>query len=193
MVRIPNMVGTWGYNPRKAAHAAAYFAIQSGGQIKVLKLVKLLYLAEREYMDRFDDPMFYDKFVSMDHGPVPSITLNLINGLINSDEWSEFIANRGSNYDIGLSSDEIHLESLDELSEADEAILGDLWKQFGHMDRFELVDHMHKNCPEWEDPDGSSTPISHELVYKFLKKENAHELSNDVATHRALASAIAKA
>lgn len=190
MVRIPKFVGTWGYKPRKAAHAAAFFVLRSGGTINVLKLVKLLYLTEREYMNQYDDPMFYDRFVSMEHGPVPSITLNLINGLTVSDDWTDVIGSRGKNYEIGLSNLELNEEDLDELSDADAEVLDNLWSKFGDLDRFELVKYTHENCPEWEDPDGSSFPIPHERVYKFLNKKNAHELSEDIQAHRQLISTI---
>jgi hypothetical protein len=49
-----------GYDVGKAAQAAAYFALKSGSSINVLKLCKLLYLAEREFMARYDTPMFYE-------------------------------------------------------------------------------------------------------------------------------------
>ena len=55
----------YGYKERKAAQTAAFFALRSGGSINILKLAKLLYLAERESMEKFDEPLFYDRLVSM--------------------------------------------------------------------------------------------------------------------------------
>ncbi|MEH6476679.1 MAG: Panacea domain-containing protein [Sneathiella sp.] len=184
--------GPRGFNPRKAAHAAAFFILKSNGTLNVLKLVKLLYLAERESMDRFDDPMFYDKFVSMDYGPVPSATRNLISGFVENEHWNECISSR-TGHNVGITSKDVTLDTLDELSRADEAILEDLWGKFGHFDQFKLAEYTHKNCPEWEDPKGSSTPISHELIYKFLGKENTEELSRSVSEHRTLARKLAVA
>lgn len=186
------MIGQWGYNARKAAQAAAYYALKAGGEINVLKLVKILYLTEREFMIRYDDPMFYDRFVSMDHGPVPSITLNLINGLNESEDWSEFLSGR-SGHDIGVANDNISVDSLDELSRADIDVLADLWEKFSGFNRYQLRDYTHKYCPEWEDPHGSSTPIPHERVFKFLDKEDSAELSNDIEKHRHLANNLAAA
>ena len=48
-----------GFQSEKAAQIAAYFAVLSGGQIEKLKLIKLMYLADREKMRQFDRPMFY--------------------------------------------------------------------------------------------------------------------------------------
>ena len=39
------------FNERKAAQMAAFFLHQGGGKLEVLKLMKLLYLADRQAMD----------------------------------------------------------------------------------------------------------------------------------------------
>lgn len=43
-----------------------------------MKLIKLLYLADREALLRFGCPITTDRYVSMDRGPVLSRVLNLI-------------------------------------------------------------------------------------------------------------------
>src|SRR6266480_1606796 len=45
------------FNVRKAAQMAAFFAKQEGGTINVLKLVKLVYLANRAAMEKYDFPL----------------------------------------------------------------------------------------------------------------------------------------
>lgn len=167
------------YNPRRAAQVAAYFADREGGTISVLKLVKLLYLAEREYLDRYDEPMFYDRWVSMEHGPVTSITLNLINGLMESDDWSQFITDR-ANYEVATVKQGLPRTEYDQLSKADFALLDDLWGRFGAMGKFEIRDYTHNHCPEWEDPDRSSKPIPYERVLKFLGKSDTAALASEI-------------
>ena len=146
-----------GFDAKKAAHVAAYFALKSGGSINVLKLSKLLYLAERESMRLYGEPMFYDRLVSMDHGPVTSITLNLINGDTQSPMWSEVIAPR-RNYSVKARTGTV-VERLDQLSKADISILDGLWRRFKSFDQYRLRDWTHNNCPEWKDPNGSSVSI----------------------------------
>lgn len=177
-----------GYNERKAAQVAAYFALRSGGTINVLKLAKLLYLAERESMARFDEPMFYDRLVSMDHGPVTSITLNNLNGLGQSEAWSQFVSGR-EGYQVGAVGD-LTIDQLDELSRADLRILDHLWQSFGAMSGYQLRDWTHKNCPEWEDPHGSSEPIPHNRVFKFLGKQDANDLAEAIHERRNLARTL---
>jgi len=73
----------------KAAQVCAFFAMKAGNRINILKLMKLLYLCERESMRRFESPLIYDHFVSMDHGPVLSRTLDLLNGSSNDADCAE--------------------------------------------------------------------------------------------------------
>src|SRR5690348_2087883 len=102
------MTPVW-YNARKAAQVAAFFAKAQGGKINVLKLVKLIYLADRLALETFEYPILEDKFVSMDHGPVNSITLNYVNGMSDDrDEWAEFISDRTGHL-IALSNPDLKI------------------------------------------------------------------------------------
>jgi len=179
-----------GYDVRKAAQVAAYFALKQGGAINVLKLSKLLYLAERECMAQYDEPMFYDDLASMPDGPVVSITLNLINGEVEHAAWSAFIEDR-SGRDIRHRPG-IDINALDELSRADIAVIEALWGRFGTWDRFKLRDWTHKaeNIPEWKNPHGSSIPISHEEVLGYLKKPRVDVLIQDIEDRRAIAQRL---
>ncbi|HTH08426.1 MAG TPA: Panacea domain-containing protein, partial [Acidovorax sp.] len=68
------MSGT--FNERKAAQAAACLLHKAGGSLSVLKLMKLMYLAERRSLKKYGDTITGDAFVSMPHGPVLSMTYN---------------------------------------------------------------------------------------------------------------------
>jgi uncharacterized phage-associated protein len=180
-----------GYDIPKAAQAVAYFALKSGGSINVLKLSKLMYLAERESMKRYDSPMFYDELFSMPDGPVASITLNFINGDNEEAAWSQFVLPR-SGFDISAVKN-VSPEMMDSLSAADLEILDDLWKQFGDFDRYKLRDwtHVKENIPEWKDPNGSSYSIQHKDVFAYLGKDGA-SLQKDVEEYRQLSRSLAK-
>lgn len=179
-----------GYDVRKAAQVAAYFALREGQGINVLKVSKLLYLAEREYMANYDAPMFYDALVSMPDGPVASVTLNLLNGEFDDERWAAFVAPR-DNYTIRAQAG-VSVEDLDELSKADLRVLNALWERFGSWDRYALRDWTHEgNIPEWVDPQGSSRPIRHEDIFSHLQKSDPAELATEVETHRKLARRLA--
>jgi uncharacterized phage-associated protein len=175
-----------GYNIRKAAQVTAFFAKKQGGAINVLKVAKLLYLADREFMSRYDFPILFDRFVSMPHGPVTSMTLNYIDGMEEDrDQWEAFVVGRAENK-VGVSRQDMSFDELDELSDAEIHVMEATWDQFGHMSQWEIRNYTHKNCPEWEDPNGSSTPIPYERVLKFLNKENSAEIAAEIETQRSL-------
>jgi len=184
-------MASW-FNTRKAAQVVAFFAGKQGGSIPVLKLAKLIYIADRMNMGKYDYPISGDRLVSMDHGPVNSITLNLINGLsLDKREWDEFVSDR-ADHEVAAKRHFAN-EDLDELSDADVATLEEVWAAFGHMGKYAIRDWTHKHCPEWEDPNGSSNPIPYERVFKFLGKDNAEELAERVESERALRAALSNA
>ena len=54
------------------------------------------------------------------------------------------------------------------------------------MSKYELRDYTHQHCPEWEDPNGSSTPIPYERVFKFLGKPDSGDLAAKIVGERAI-------
>jgi hypothetical protein len=52
------------------------------------------------------------------------------------------------------------------------------------MSQFEIRDFTHQNCPEWEDPQGSSEPIPVERIFKFLGKKDSAQLAAQLESHR---------
>jgi len=185
------MTLTPGYDLDKAAQVVAYFAWKAGGGINVLKVSKLIYLAEREAMRLYDEPMFYDRLSSMPDGPVASITLNFMNGDNSDPRWSRFIAPRNG-FTIPLACAALTKEEFDHLSPADIEILEALWARFGKYDRYALRDwtHVPSNVPEWKDPQGSSNPIKHADVFRALNKTDPDDLDHDIEEVRRLSKVL---
>lgn len=173
----------------RVAQMAAYLINKSGGTMNYLKLMKLLYLADRESMDRHGDPISGDHMVSMPKGPVLSQTYDLIKGGgDNPDEgWEAWIADQ-SNYAVASRRPYAARDEFDELSDADLEILNKVWGQFGHMNQYHLVEYTHDNCSEWVNPFGSSFPIAPEAVFLALGKqpEAAATLANRLRERRQL-------
>mgnify|MGYP003627226673 FL=1 len=174
-------MSSW-FNERKSAQIAAFFCEKEGGSIPVLKLVKLIYLSDRESMRQTGFPITNDELVSMPHGPVNSMTLNFIDGNSESERWSDLITDK-ANYMVGLTRKRAD-NDVDELSELDVDVLEAVWKQFGSMTKYAIRDWTHANCPEWEDPRGSCNPIPHERILKYLGVEAADELAAEIAEDR---------
>jgi uncharacterized phage-associated protein len=166
------------FNARKSAQVISFFIGKTGHHhINILKVVKLVYLADRRSIKKFGFPILDEERVSMPNGPVNSTTYSHACGEYDLDAcgWSEYLEDR-AHHEIGAKKS-LALEDLDELSEADIACLDETWAEFGHMDQWQLVrwTHDRKNIPEWEDPNGSSKPIPLERILTALKIDNADE------------------
>jgi uncharacterized phage-associated protein len=166
------------YDERKAAQAAAFLLHRAGGRLPLIKLIKLLYLAERESLRRYGDTITGDSFVSMPNGPVLSMTYDHINAALPSAPggWSAWVADRDNN-DVALcdpSKVADPRQDLLALSETDAECLDAIWEQFGAMGKWELVAYTHSPaCPEWEDPHQSSRPIPAARLLRALGYDSA--------------------
>lgn len=118
-----------------------------------LKLIKLLYLADREALAAWGYSITTDRYVSMDHGPVTSRIYNLLVDEVDKPFWSQYIS-APSEYEVEL----LREAPSDLLSRAEERLIDKVFAEFGHMNRWALVDYVH-TLPEWKNPHGSSIPI----------------------------------
>lgn len=177
------------YDPRKAAQTIAYLAVKNGRHpLNILKAIKLVYLADRESVLRSGYPIQDEQHYSMPHGPVNSTTYRFIKGEIppvEADGWGEFLTDRNE-HRVGLVNRHIDPDDLDELSDAEIAVLDDIWDRFGHMSEWQLVDWTHDphNVPEWEDPNGSAAPIPLRRMMEALGIQNAADQEAAVREHR---------
>lgn len=151
------------FNERKATQAAAHLLRLRGGPMSYLKLIKLLYLADREALLRWGRPISTDRYVAMDRGPVLSRVL----GLATDGEdpgapsiWSASIT-EPRNYEVELKGD----AGEDELSEAEIQLLDQVFSKHGKMSRWELVKLTH-TLPEWIDPRGGAIAITYRDILK---------------------------
>lgn len=152
------------FDERKAAQAAACLLYKAKGRLHLLKLMKLMYLAERLSFQRYGDTITGDEFYSMQNGPVLSMTLNYLNGVAKSkaNGWDSWIADCAAHKVALRNKNKIQRleDDLVALSETDLECLIEVWKNFGHMSTDELVEYTHSDaCPEWEDPGFSSRRI----------------------------------
>lgn len=178
------------FDARKAAQVAAVFCQKAGGSINVLKLVKLIYLADRESMSKSGAPITNDRFVAMKHGPVVSETYNYIKGEAEAEAWSDLISDR-ANHMVGLTR-ELTKQDVGELSRFELKVLDAIWEQFGAKSQWELVDWTHEHCDEWDDPGDSSRIISHERIFKELNAPDPKGQARLLSEEQGLRSVLAK-
>ncbi|MFV1922958.1 MAG: Panacea domain-containing protein [Methylotenera sp.] len=176
------------FSERKVAEMAAYLLNKDGGRYAHLKLMKLLYLADREAIDKYGYSISGDKAYSMRHGPVLSNTLDLMSNSVapQEDGWDYWISDK-ENHEVSLKRP-VDRNSLEELSESDIEILDSVWQKFGHMNRWEIRDYTHDVCSEWIDPNGSSRPIPEARILVALgkSKEEALEHLSDLKAEESI-------
>ena len=158
------------FNQRKAIQAAALLLQLHGGNMRRLRLIKLLYLAERESLKQFGKPIIGDDYVSMPHGPVLSKVLNLAKEdqkRIDGSLWQKYIRKSGEN------SVKLVLEpKYSKLSPAEVKTLKQVHHTHRNRTRWEIRDMTHL-FEEWENPGESSIPIEVESILKAVKKSDS--------------------
>lgn len=150
------------FDETKATQIAAYLLRLRGGQMHYMKLIKLMYLADREAILRWGVPITRDRYVSMDNGPVLSRVLNLITDDRPKPVWSEFISAPLGEYEVKLLRD----APTDALSRAEEKLLDEIFQMYGYRNRWELIENVMHKLPEWQNPNKSAIPI---LIRDILK------------------------
>lgn len=171
-----------GFKSRKAAQVAAFFAAKKESHIEKLALVKLIYLAERDFMSKYSHPMLYDEFFSLRNGPVCSSALNGINGQLDKSTWSHFIILEENKNVKAVKK--FTREQHDEISDAEMEMLESTWTSFGWMTSAQIRDYTHKNCPEYTEIETGRLPIFYKDIFKALGKPNADELEEEINAYR---------
>lgn len=184
------------FSEKKAAQVAAFLLYRAGGRLEILKLMKLMYLAERASYQKFGEPLIGDKLVSMDNGPALSITLNHMNRFLPSEPegWESWVSDR-NDYLLALKKEvRDPKEDLLQLSDAELELLESVWKQYGGYGSFQLAELTHEICPEWEDPHGSSLPITQSRLLRSVgfDAQTAKALEERIDENRHLDAAFSR-
>ena len=184
------------YKDRKTAQIAARILFLGGGTLNIVKLMKLLYLVDREALSTVHRPLTGDRMVSMPRGPVLSRTYEASQGAGNGAPggWDSWIADRANHLISIREGVTATREALDELSDLDLTMIDKVWNQFGGMNQWDLVDFTHNHCAEWVDPCGSSAKIEYETVLRAVGKssEQAQEIAREIEAENFLDATFAR-
>lgn len=166
----------------KATEASCEFLQRAGGQINIMKLVKLLYLLDRLSLDRRNIPVVGGDYLSMRNGPVTSEMLDLINsGRLFGDadtRWEQCVSDR-RDHDLNLEK----MPAREHLSVAEMKLLDEIWAQHGGKDQWQLVEWCHTHCGEWTPLARGCAPIAVERIAQALGKppEVVQQLAREAA------------
>ena len=160
-----SVFGTKKVRERQAAQLAAAFILKASRAVGVVRLMKLMYLAEREAVRRSGLPVTFDDVYAMQAGMVLSRTFDLMKGepgTPTTDDWSRYIAppsHRGLDVCQGVGA-----STLDGLSGSDMEVVDDVWERHGRRSRDELVHEVHHQLDEWQeywgDPSRKSAAVA---------------------------------
>jgi uncharacterized phage-associated protein len=170
-----------GFRSRKGAQATAFFAAKERPMEK-LKLIKLIYLSEREFVSTYGEPMLYDELFSLPHGPICSSCLNAIDGKIEDKIWDKYIKREGSKNILAIKTFE--RDELDELSDAEIDILNSVWDSFGFMTAAQIRNYTHKNCQEYTEIKYGRVPILYRDILRAIGDEDADEIEDRISAAR---------
>lgn len=142
---------------KKIINAIIFFASKSPeNKINRLKLVKLLWLADRIHLNKYGRSILRDNYSALPHGPVPSKTLTITRTVADGSLVS-------SCHDVLA----INPFDMRFFSESDIEVMNYVWSKYGQMTQFELRDLSHK-FPEWlryeADLKDKNSPNSYQMV-----------------------------
>ena len=141
-------------------HSVGWLLSKYGGRLDSAKLVKLMYIADREAMKDDGASITGDDYCALDKGPAAVRLLDLIIGggeAKYQKEWDALFKKEGG--DVVLLKDN---PPHDWLSEFDIEVLDAVDARFHGMSAEEISEWTHNpaNCPEWKNPHGGRLPIT---------------------------------
>jgi uncharacterized phage-associated protein len=144
-----------GFNHVKSVQTIAYFVRKAGGSAEKLKLIKLVYLADRLSFARRGKPLNFDSYFSLPHGPIASSALNGMDRNLEDPAWGA-LALAENRKDVTIVAE----VAEDHLSRADRSILDETWNEFGGMTASQIRKWTHRHCKEYvEVGPAASLPI----------------------------------
>ncbi len=126
----------------------------------MIRLVKLLYIADRKCLQKSGNPIIGDRIVAMKYGPVLSRTYDIIKGEdTESEKWDKYFEKFQNTIKLRKSP------GLGSLSKFEIEILQEVHELFEHMAEFDIVEETH-DYPEWKNnrPGDCSRPIPYEDI-----------------------------
>ncbi len=163
------------FDPEKLIAALAYFASRGVSDLDPMKSNKLLYFADKAHLLKYGRPIIGDTYVGMEHGPVPTMSYNVMKDAFSADDpervspllfeylavdnsgrYPRFVAKRAPNMEV--------------LSASDVEILDETVTKYGRYDAIELRNLAHEE-PEIRHADemlarsrSGSVPVSFEEI-----------------------------
>ncbi len=168
------------FDERKATDAAAFLLSLNRNKLPYMKLMKLLYMADRISLSEYHYSITTDSYYSMEYGPVVSGIYDCIRhwgDLPENSPWKKTIAIDKEAYIAELKGSK---HPFDMLSEEEKDILKAVNDDHTDESQFELSEYTH-SFPEWKNPGRSRIPLPIEDIIAATitnEKEKEEALSD---------------
>jgi uncharacterized phage-associated protein len=171
------------FNLDRTVQAIAYILDHVGTTDKV-KLTKLLYLADRSHFITNGYPITGDDQYAMKKGPVPSNTLDALDGDYAGAEEKLFPFIHADDFRISLKQS----PGTSLLSQAERETLDAIIREHGQKDKWELVNETHL-LPEYVQTyvEGTSTRIPYERIASVSGNASRFRHNRTVISYEATA------
>jgi uncharacterized phage-associated protein len=171
---------TFRFHFDKALQAASVLLELDGDRMGRIRLLKLLYIADRELLAETGRSLTGDRAMAMKHGPVLSHVYDLIKGeAARAGEWGRYLHSEG--HAIQRRDD----PGRGELSRREVEKLAEVTDRYRNVDDWTLSEITH-GFEEWEKhhTEGTSTPIPWQDVLSAQHKEDLVEIVEREETSR---------
>jgi len=175
------------FKARKSTQAAAFLLKLCNGKKDKYLLLKMIYLADRAALEKWNISITGDEPYSMEYGPVPSNIYDLTKGGIRHGcEWETAIETVQKET-LVLRSD----PGTDELSEDEMALLRETFDKYKDFTFDKMKDYCH-SLPEYDKTVGKgSKPISIVTMFKTLgRPEKIGEIADSILEMERLKAAF---
>jgi uncharacterized phage-associated protein len=182
----------------KLVHSIALFSDLGIKDLTKLKVVKLLFFADKTHLLEQGAPILGDSYYCMDYGPVPSLALNELNDALQRNELLD------SSPDLNLIDQVLRVRKSvwkklplfeskttwdhSVFTDSECAVLRRTIEQYGRYSARQLVDISHRD-PTWIIPNkerdaGGRVPIPYELFFEGCDALGKQHLAQLLARFR---------
>ena len=182
------------FHEEKATAMACFFLERAAGKkLNDIKLMKLMYIAERRALELYASPIAGDNYLSMEHGPVLETTLQLMRDERLGEIWDRHVSDMerfhsGGSQDVKLIEP---ISAAEVLSRAEVGVLEGVWDEFGHLTKWKLRDYCHDHFKEYDvraEQLKTSIPLELETIFSALgdTEDVARAKAADVAYYESI-------
>lgn len=149
------------FNPDKASQPVLWLLHRHGGSMDKLKLIKMIFLADREHLVRYGRPIVGGNYVAMDLGLVSSNLKDYIEGKTTFRDLPFTIQGEYNLVATQATNDA-------QLSESELEVLDEIYDKYKHIDSIKLglLTHKYKAWKNNVPAKGSSKPVPYEHFFE---------------------------